>query len=216
MPMEILAFIQIQNGPSFPEYTRSLKCNDLTSRSSSLRPFGPPLDLLKRVAWPGRWASKKMESVTMSLQDFTNLAEIGGTIIVIISLIFVAYQIRQNTNQIQRNEHNQHHGTVVDNPVDASRKPRRCGDLEQGIARRGRIGCDGPVSLESLLEEQLWAAYHVWERTKRGILTERNIPGGSSAAYSWLAFNAHGGGPWVEYCKAELSSVVRCRCGRGL
>ena len=42
----------------------------------------------------------------MSLQDFTNLFEIVASIGVIASLIFVGYQMKQNTNQLERSEHN--------------------------------------------------------------------------------------------------------------
>jgi hypothetical protein len=42
----------------------------------------------------------------MSLEQISWLAQIIGTIGVIVSMIFVGLQIRQNTHALQRNEHN--------------------------------------------------------------------------------------------------------------
>jgi len=42
----------------------------------------------------------------MSLEQLSNLAQVVGSIGVIVSLIFVGLQIKQNTRALQRNEHN--------------------------------------------------------------------------------------------------------------
>ncbi|MBS1117761.1 MAG: hypothetical protein H6Q87_2145 [candidate division NC10 bacterium] len=42
----------------------------------------------------------------MSLEQLSSLAQVFGSIGVIVSLIFVGLQIKQNTGALQRNEHN--------------------------------------------------------------------------------------------------------------
>jgi hypothetical protein len=42
----------------------------------------------------------------MSLAEWSNFAQVVGTVAVIVTLLFVGLQIRQNTNALQRNEHN--------------------------------------------------------------------------------------------------------------
>ena len=42
----------------------------------------------------------------MSLEQLSYAAQIVGTVGVILSLVFVGYQVRQNTATLQRNEHN--------------------------------------------------------------------------------------------------------------
>jgi len=42
----------------------------------------------------------------MSLAEWSNLAQVVGTLAVILTLLFVGLQIRQNTHALQRNEHN--------------------------------------------------------------------------------------------------------------
>ena len=42
----------------------------------------------------------------MLLEQFSYLAQIAGSVGVIVSLIFVGLQIKQNTRALERNEHN--------------------------------------------------------------------------------------------------------------
>ena len=108
----------------------------------------------------------------MSLQDFTNLFEIVASIGVIASLIFVGYQMKQNTNQLERSEHNSTMAqwsiirmVLIEN--------RDVAELwTAGLHGEAEIDAADQLRLDSLLSEQLWACYHVWERTKRGILKE--------------------------------------------
>ncbi|HET7452635.1 MAG TPA: hypothetical protein VFL12_07830 [Thermoanaerobaculia bacterium] len=93
----------------------------------------------------------------MSLELWAYLAQIVGTVGLIVSLLFMGYQIRQNANAVQRNEHNStmEQWTVV----------------RQSIARHGDVaelmtsGLQGvpidPASqlrLEQMLQEIAWAA----------------------------------------------------------
>ncbi len=142
----------------------------------------------------------------MSLQDFTNLAEIAATVIVIISLIFVAYQIRQNTSQIQRNEHNSTMAQwstirlmLVEN--------RDVAEIwSKGLRGEGELDATDQFRLESLLTEQLWAAYHVWERTKRGILTEGTFQEAvAPLTPAWLSTPR--GGAWWSTAKRNYPTL---------
>ena len=136
----------------------------------------------------------------MALQDFTNLAEIAASVVVIVSLIFVAYQIRQNTSQLQRNEHNATMAqwstirmTFVEN--------RDVAEIwSKGLHGEGELDATDHFRLESLLAEQLWAAYHVWERTKRGILTEGTFQEAvAPLTPAWLSTPR--GAPWWSTAK---------------
>jgi hypothetical protein len=136
----------------------------------------------------------------MSLQDFTNLAEIAASAGVIVSLIFVGYQMRQNTNQLQRNEHNSTmtqwstiRMALVDN--------RDVAEIwRAGLHGERELDATDQFRLESLLAEQLWAAYHVWERTRRGILTEGTFQEAvAPLAPAWLSTLR--GAPWWSTAK---------------
>lgn len=108
----------------------------------------------------------------MSLQVFTNLAEIAASLGVIVSLVFVGYQMRQNTSQLQRNEHNSTMAQWSTIRM-AYVENRDVAEIwREGLYGERELDLTDQFRLESLLAEQLWAAYHVWERTKRGILTE--------------------------------------------
>jgi hypothetical protein len=58
----------------------------------------------RRAWWPSVNAGRQAQA--MSLEQLANLAQIIGSAGVVLSLIFVGLQLRQNTRAIQRNEHN--------------------------------------------------------------------------------------------------------------
>ena len=138
----------------------------------------------------------------MSLEDFTNLAEIAASIGVIVSLVFVGYQMRQNTSQLQRNEHNSTMAqwstirmALVEN--------RDVAELWSELHGEGELDATDQLRLESLLAEQLWAAYHVWERTKRGILREGTFKEAvAPLTPAWLSTAR--GAPWWSTAKRNF------------
>jgi hypothetical protein len=101
-----------------------------------------------------------------------NYGEFVGAIAIVVTLIYLAIQLKQNTSQLQRNEHN----TTMAQWSTIRMALAENRDLTEiwnsGLHGVGELDATDQFRLESLLTEQLWAAYHVWERTKRGLLTE--------------------------------------------
>lgn len=105
----------------------------------------------------------------MSLEQFAYLAQIVASIGVVLSLIFVGLQVRQSTAALQRNEHNStmEQWTVIRMAIAKHRE----------IAELMTAGLDGTrpldgadqLRLEQMLQENAWAAFHIWDRTQRGV-----------------------------------------------
>ena len=139
----------------------------------------------------------------MSLQDFTNLAEIVASVGVIISLIFVGYQMRQNTSQLARNEHNSTMAqwSTIRMAIVENRDVAEI--FGTGLQGECELDVTDQFRLESLLAEQLWAAYHVWERTKRGLLKEGRFEEAVAPLVpSWLSTPR--GAPWWNAAKRNF------------
>ena len=136
----------------------------------------------------------------MSIQDFTNLTEIVASVGVIVSLIFVGYQMRQNTSQLQRNEHNSTMAQWSTIRM-VSVEHRDVAEIwREGLHGERELDVTDQFRLETLLTEQLWAAYHVWERTKRGILTEGTFHEAVAPLVpAWLSTPR--GAPWWSAAK---------------
>lgn len=105
----------------------------------------------------------------MTLHDFASLAEIVSSIAVLATLLFIAFQIRQTTILLQRGEENVTQEewsrirlSIVDNHDVASIWQARLDDGAQ-------LDAVQLVRLHTLMEEYLWAAYHVWDRTRRDL-----------------------------------------------
>ena len=116
----------------------------------------------------------------MSLEQLSYAAQIVGTVGVVLSLLFVGVQIRQNTAALQRNEHN---NTMAQWSVIrmAIAQNRDIGELMAGLHGNSSIDAADQLRLEQLLAEYAWAAFHIWDRTKRGVFSKGTfeLTGGS-------------------------------------
>ena len=108
----------------------------------------------------------------MSFEQISYLAQIVASVGVIVSLIFVGLQIRQNTGALQRNEHNSTMAqwTVIRMAIARNRDIAEL--MTAGL--QGERTMDGPdqLRLEQILAEHVWAAFHIWDRTQRGVFSK--------------------------------------------
>lgn len=105
----------------------------------------------------------------MTLQDFASFAELISSIAVLATLIFVAFQIKQTNILLQRGEENvtmeewsRIRLSIVENHDVAKIWQARLDDAVE-------LDATQLVRLHTLLEEYLWAAYHIWDRTRRDL-----------------------------------------------
>ena len=105
----------------------------------------------------------------MSLEQFATLAQIVASVGVVISLIFVGLQVRQSTAALQRNEHNSTMAqwTVIRMAI---AKHRDIAELmTAGLGGERQLDAADQLRLEQMLQENTWAAFHIWDRTRRGV-----------------------------------------------
>ena len=105
----------------------------------------------------------------MSLEQLSFLAQIVGSVGVIVSLVFVGFQIKANTAALQRNEHNStmEQWTVIRMAIAQNRDIAKL--MTAGLHGEGTLDAADQLRLEQFLAEQAWAAFHIWDRTQRGI-----------------------------------------------
>jgi hypothetical protein len=105
----------------------------------------------------------------MSLEQWSSLAQIVGSVGVIVSLIFVGQQIRRNTGALQREEHNSTMAqwTVIRMAIARDRDMAEL--MTAGLNGERAMDAADQLRLEQMLAENLWASFHIWERTQRGI-----------------------------------------------
>jgi hypothetical protein len=105
----------------------------------------------------------------MTLEQLSYLAQIVGSVGVILSLVFVGLQIRQNTAALQRNEHNStmSQWTVVRMAIVQNREIAEL--MTRGLSGEANLDAADQLRLEQFLQEQTWAAFHIWDRTQRGV-----------------------------------------------
>ena len=105
----------------------------------------------------------------MSLEQWAYVAQILGTIGIVVSLIFVGLQIRQNTGALQRNEHNSTMAqwTVIRQAIAVNREIAEL--MTTGLRGERPLDAADRLRLENMLQENAWASFHIWDRTQRGV-----------------------------------------------
>ena len=105
----------------------------------------------------------------MSFEQISYLAQIVASVGVIVSLIFVGLQIKQNTAALQRNEHNStmEQWTVIRQAIARNRDIAEL--MTAGLHGERALDAADQLRLEQMLAEHAWAAFHIWDRTQRGV-----------------------------------------------
>ena len=136
----------------------------------------------------------------MSFEQISYLAQIVASVGVIVSLIFVGLQIRHNTGALQRNEHNSTMAqwTVIRMAIARNRDIAEL--MTAGLHGERAIDAADQLRLEQMLAEQAWAAFHIWDRTQRGIFPKGTFEATGGALLCGLLKTA-GGGTWWRNAK---------------
>src|SRR5205809_3682066 len=105
----------------------------------------------------------------MSLEQWSYLAQIVGSVGLIFSLVFVGLQIKHNTAALQRNEHNSTMAqwTVIRQAIATNRDVAEL--MTAGLRGERALDAADQLRLEHMLNENLWASFHIWDRTQRGV-----------------------------------------------
>src|SRR5213078_4206114 len=111
----------------------------------------------------------------MNWDAIVAISQLVAAVAVILSLVFVGLQIKQNTRALQRTEHNStmEQWTVIRQAIAKNRDIAEL--MTAGLQGERALDAADQLRLEQMLAENLWAAFHIWERTQRGIFPKRTF-----------------------------------------
>jgi hypothetical protein len=134
----------------------------------------------------------------MSLEQISYLAQIVGSVGLILSLVFVGLQIRHNTAALVRNEHNSTMAqwTVIRQAIAQNREIAEL--MTAGLSGERALDAADQLRLEQMLQEYAWAAFHIWERTQRGIFPKGTFEATAGVMLCDLLRTARGGAWWAS------------------
>src|SRR6201995_2828030 len=132
----------------------------------------------------------------MSFEQISYLAQIVASVGVIVSLIFVGLQIKQNTRALQRTEHNStmEQWTVIRQAIAQNRDIAEL--MTAGLGGERALDAADQLRLEHMLQENAWAAFHIWDRTQRGIFPKGTFEATGGAALCSLIRTTSGQTWW--------------------
>jgi hypothetical protein len=138
----------------------------------------------------------------MSLEHLSYLAQIIGSVGVIVSLLFVASQIRQNTRALERNEHNSTMAqwTVIRQAIANDRDIAEL--MTAGLSGERKLDAADQLRLGQMLQECAWASFHIWDRTQRGVFPRGTFEATAGVYLGELLVTA-GGRAWWDSSKGK-------------
>jgi hypothetical protein len=136
----------------------------------------------------------------MSFEQISYLAQIVASAGVVVSLIFVGLQIGQNTRALQRTEHNStmEQWTVIRQAIAQNRDIAEL--MTAGLRGERALDAADQLRLEQMLQENAWAAFHIWDRTQRGIFPNGTFEATAGALLGTL-LRTPGGESWWRKAK---------------
>src|SRR3954471_18998362 len=131
----------------------------------------------------------------MSFQQLSEVAQMVASVGVVLSLIFVGLQIRQNTRALQRAEHNStmEQWTVIRQAIAQNRDIAEL--MTAGVKEERAMDAADQLRLEQMLQENAWAPFHIWDRTQRGIFPKGTFEATGGALLKTL-LRTPGGATW--------------------
>ena len=134
----------------------------------------------------------------MSLEQLSYLAQIVGSVGLILSLVFVGLQIRHNTAALQRNEHNSTMAqwTVIRQAIATNRDIAEL--MTAGLHGESALDAADQLRLEQMLQEYAWASFHIWDRTQRGVFPKGTFEATAGVMICDLLRTARGGAWWAS------------------
>jgi hypothetical protein len=108
----------------------------------------------------------------MPLEQISEIAQIAASVGVIVSLVFVGLQVRQNTAALYRNEHNStmEQWTIIRSAIVQSRDIAEL--MTSGLNGERTLDAADRLRLEQFLAEHAWASFHIWDRMQRGVFAK--------------------------------------------
>ena len=136
----------------------------------------------------------------MTWDAIVAFSQLVAAVGVILSLIFVGLQIKQNTRALQRTEHNStmEQWTVIRQAIAQNRDIAEL--MTAGLQGDRALDAADQLRLEQMLQENAWAAFHIWDRTQRGIFPKGTFEATGGALLDGLLRTA-GGGSWWRKAK---------------
>jgi len=132
----------------------------------------------------------------MTLEQVFFLSQTIGAVAVVASLIFVGWQIKDNTKALQRHEHNNTMAqwTVIRMAIVNSGEVAEL--MTAGLRGERILSAAEQLRLEQYLQEQTWACFHIWDRTQRGIFPKGTFELTGGAYLRDILMTAVGGAWW--------------------
>lgn len=111
----------------------------------------------------------------MDLGQAANAAEIIAAVGVVFSMIFVGWQVRQNTSALKRTEYNEMHARFQNQRLALVADKELAGILSRPNEGLATLTPSEIARLDAYLMDMMWTAYYMWDRFHKNLVERRDF-----------------------------------------
>src|SRR5437660_9804084 len=132
----------------------------------------------------------------MNWNTIVAVSQLIAAVGVILSLVFVGLQIKQNTRALQRTEHNStmEQWTLLRQAIAQNRDIAEL--MTSGLSGERALDAADQLRVEQMLQEYAWASFHIWDRSQRGVFPKGTFEATAGAFLCGLLTTPRGGTWW--------------------
>ena len=108
----------------------------------------------------------------MSISELGSLGEFVSSIAVLVTLLFLGFQVRQSNLLARRNELNVGHSQISRLRVAMAENADLAEIMVQGLPS-ATLGEADQVRFDCVVSEMFWSSFHIWDRTRLGLYDEQ-------------------------------------------
>ena len=151
----------------------------------------------------------------MSLEQASDWALVVSAVAVVVSLIYVGFQLRQNTVELKRGEANATLAQASAYRLAVAGNPEVAQLLSRGLSREQTLDAPDQMRFELLLTEYTWITFHMWDRFRLRIGTKGQWQRGPLPALARY-LTTPGGQAWWSIAKVRYPPEFRAAIDGGL
>jgi hypothetical protein len=151
----------------------------------------------------------------MSLEQASYVAQIVGGAAVVASLVYVGFELRQNTAQLLRNEANAALGQNSAFRLAIATDRDVAQVWIQGLTGATPLAPADRLRFDFLLAEQLWISFHLWDRSRLGLSDKTQWSRGPVRGLAEI-LSTRGGGEWWARFKDRYPPAYASAIDHGL
>lgn len=139
----------------------------------------------------------------MNWEAVGTVAEIVGAVAVVVTLYYLAVQIRDSSAQFRRSELNTTFQRVSPARLAIAENEQLASVLAKGLSDLQTLNDAEAIQFNAIMSERVWITFYTWQQFQEGLVTKHSWDGLKKAS-TLSSLKTPGGSAWLELEKGQF------------